>query len=436
MDILALTHITVLSNFEKLLDSKGLYTPIERDQFNILNIGVNTATTSFMQNIVEEDVILEYPGVFMGVMTKAHVGTNLSKFGKDPLYLVFSTSLLKRPDWHLSLYDLNGFFTGRTFIRETLHMCPISIQETWDLNEIVFHNYVPLEYLEEIWVDTYEMKTIVENLLARKPNIKISKIVVTSTHPMTRCTKLSDKIIQDEEWERRIALGFNMELLSYNSCFLPQVIFGICLNAGMTEDIFKRDWLNDLQQTNKKVDTLNKLNVHLWKYYLKDIHLGKVKPILKVLPPFANWSTTDILTMDEPNTDLNTLYSKPLLLVDNYVEVKDVIGETKPIDIVQLPKPMAESLEKLPESNVVAIEHITSDMPRLLITNDAVVNQVHPPTIEIKTRARKQSSKKRRRRKSCCSKKRRSCSTKRRSRLTKRRSCSTKRRRSSSKRRC
>ena len=295
----ALTHFTSFRNFVKLMDSKALYTAVEREKFGIMYDGIASETFKFSEQLANGDWG-EFPGVYMSAKTVHDIGNSLEDYyDMADLILVFSTALLNRPDYHLNIVDNNGYISHRSFIRETLNQYPNQSEFVnlftdkhgfYPGNEIVFHNYVPLDFLQEIWVSNSCHKNVVQRLMPKNKRVPVQ---VMKNIPATTYDKLHGSYFSKTEFPPQFAYGFHLHS-KFNHLYPEEYVKGQCLNSGMAiEEIYKVS--QNLDRPDRTSNML-KLNNVLFTKYVPDAVMGVNRYPLKVLPPFV---PVDIDTMSD-----------------------------------------------------------------------------------------------------------------------------------------
>lgn len=155
-----LTHLTSISNFKSIqatynllptaiLRSRGLYEPV------------------FAMNQMGKD------GVYMQLLSACHVGQAILKRNFNSsihIILAFSTSLLDRQDYYVNWKDQNGEIDDETFYPDTIDMYPS--RESPVGNECVFREPVDMQCLQEIWVNSWEAKVAVSEILNLSVDVK------------------------------------------------------------------------------------------------------------------------------------------------------------------------------------------------------------------------------------------------------------------------
>jgi len=288
--ILCLSHFTSLRNFAKLINSKALYTPVEREKFQVIYDGVASANYIFSESLANGDYG-EYPGVYTGARCVYEIGRPLTEFGFSDVILIFSTYLLKRPDYHFNILDDNGYITHRSFVSDTIHKLPDlgEYVQTYEEefgrphpgNEVVFHNMIPLEYLQSIWVPDQCMAMAVRKLMPTELQGSISVEIVSHVVNKTYNKKVSSKTFE-EAFKSNFAAPFRDVHLTQGSY--------------LRRDEFKEYKLKHAQNCGMSVDEIyqvggpdldsEKLNAYLMKHLVPDAIVGKYNPPIKFSPPF------------------------------------------------------------------------------------------------------------------------------------------------------
>jgi hypothetical protein len=153
--IYGLVHELSEQNSIKVLKSR-LMSPVTLEKKGIKATGGQSSSDSWKNGG-------QYPGVYTFGILANQVGTPLlgkgshfSDFDDSPIALVFSSALLERKAWHMNVTDLNGYITDKTYFPEDISNFPFDdYKSSPHGNEIVFHDDIDLEFLEEIWVKKY-----------------------------------------------------------------------------------------------------------------------------------------------------------------------------------------------------------------------------------------------------------------------------------------
>lgn len=281
---IALTHFTSFRNLVKLFDSKALYTAVEREKFSIMYDGVASGAFKFSDILANGDWG-EFPGVFMGAKTSYNIGDSLEDYYTfSDVVLVFSTTLMNRPDYHLNVIDNQGFITHRSFTRETLHLYPdqkeitesfIRKRGSYDGNEIVFHNNVSLDFLEEIWVRSECHKEVVKKLIPknfRKVKISVTNVIPDKTYDRLPKTKVTESYIP------KFVYPFD-RITSFKHSYPKEYIYKHSVNCGLSKEEIYKFGGDDLETEN-----LNKVISK----YAPEIFFDVRKSTLVFHPPFIN----------------------------------------------------------------------------------------------------------------------------------------------------
>lgn len=99
------------------------------------------------------DGFYEFPGAYFSLVTEDNLKKLNIYFGKFALF--FSVRLLEQTNWHLNLGDQNGMISEfNTYypwnLDEALEKIKQLNKTGIDLNEVVFHDPVPMKYLVQI----------------------------------------------------------------------------------------------------------------------------------------------------------------------------------------------------------------------------------------------------------------------------------------------
>ena len=141
--IKGLLHQTSLENFERIIRTGAIITEMERFKLELCH-------HSGMQDYYDEDDEIftgQYPGVYMRAYTDYHHSKNIDYSIGDVVF-VFNVELLSRNDYHINTDDNCGIITNNTYLE---YCKEINDQIEYDCHEFVFHHFVPLKYVAEIW---------------------------------------------------------------------------------------------------------------------------------------------------------------------------------------------------------------------------------------------------------------------------------------------
>ena len=102
---------------------------------------------------VSTDLENQFPGAYFSLITKANRLTEELYPGK--YCMLFSTELLKQQNYHINIRDYNGIITeANTFFPWSLRKAVQRIRaSSVHMNEVVFHDPVPLTYLCTVLTD-------------------------------------------------------------------------------------------------------------------------------------------------------------------------------------------------------------------------------------------------------------------------------------------
>lgn len=88
----------------------------------------------------------QFPGVYFSLITDENI-TSEELFPGD-VFLIFSKHLLKQNNWHLNIQDTNGIISEKnTLFPWNSEKEIVQALKKNKMNEIVFHDNVPLKYL-------------------------------------------------------------------------------------------------------------------------------------------------------------------------------------------------------------------------------------------------------------------------------------------------
>jgi hypothetical protein len=154
-----LLHHTNFNNLEFIFAEGALLTDIERSAQSIGSYGWSRGEWDQHE---KKTCPKQYPGVYLMVIGQAHVemsGFLTSDMLRDA-FLLFSPKLLQRRDFHFNHNDEFGRISSTTFHPDNFASAEIYA----GMNELIFHNGVPLTFLAEIWVPENRITRVQEML--------------------------------------------------------------------------------------------------------------------------------------------------------------------------------------------------------------------------------------------------------------------------------
>ena len=101
--------------------------------------------------------------------------------------LVFSTVLLRQHNYHMNLIDNMGYITKKTYTVKNLQIFIDKLKEEiktgkWGMfnpAEIIFHDTINLDCLEEIWIDNKKLYNKLKPTIPKLVLIKFTMNFVT-----------------------------------------------------------------------------------------------------------------------------------------------------------------------------------------------------------------------------------------------------------------
>lgn len=148
--IKGLLHATSLENFERIIRTGAIICEMERVKLKLhRHVGFYDAACEDNDQIEDG----QYPGVYMRAFTDFH-HTRKIDFCIGEVIFVFCVELLKRDDYHINEDDDAGHISDTTFTqycRSIDRATKCWYQSGSDDHEFVFHHFVPLRYVSEIW---------------------------------------------------------------------------------------------------------------------------------------------------------------------------------------------------------------------------------------------------------------------------------------------
>ena len=174
---MALTHYTPIKHLSEIFASRKFETPInryKRGQKVLYGTGAKQGTEKSAYNQ------LQFPGIYTRLLTQSMASELIclsqsideispddgkESYGHTHVYFWFSLSLLKQQNYHIKpLTEDNGVVNDTTFTTDSLSKYLHLIKFGHD-NELVFHDDIPIEFVEFIVVNDNRDKRYVENLL-------------------------------------------------------------------------------------------------------------------------------------------------------------------------------------------------------------------------------------------------------------------------------
>jgi hypothetical protein len=133
--IISITHTTTEENLLSILKSGAVKSPYGKnpDDFKITR--------------------KKFPGVYCSV----HTIYDIHKKNINPITIVFSKKILDAYNYHFNLIENDGYINENTLVNQTMSLYPPQKDvESFFLdykgNELVFHDDIPIHYIEEIWI--------------------------------------------------------------------------------------------------------------------------------------------------------------------------------------------------------------------------------------------------------------------------------------------
>ena len=199
--ILALKHVTQYPALVSILKT-GLLTKKDIDDRRI-TVTTGMTTSDF------GDYSDQFDGVYFTPLFDDLIGTPIDVFDEYWVILVFSPILLERSDYHLNLADQNGYLLDNSFGPNHLSEMyqarmdgSFAYFDNSDMNEVIFHNSIPSNFIEEIYIgaenqDQYDERLSIVTKLLEDSKIESSKIPpihsFTLNWPKVTYSKFCDK---------------------------------------------------------------------------------------------------------------------------------------------------------------------------------------------------------------------------------------------------
>lgn len=187
-----LMHETYYNSLELILGPKKLYTKPELAEKSLSVYGgifSDPSEKTELEKTIKKTT--QYPGVYTRLVAQKHIYTGThyptlqmySASENFKIRIILSLSLLRLHNWHWNKEDLYGAITDYTFVPETMaHYLP-NILKLWPSkspfvtllavdNELVFHDGIPVNFIECLLVGDYAQKERIEELI-KKYNVNI-----------------------------------------------------------------------------------------------------------------------------------------------------------------------------------------------------------------------------------------------------------------------
>ncbi len=146
-------HISRMENYNEMKKNPYMMTPIERHSHKIDVSGVlSIEEMNFTQNY--KIGMFGYPGIYMGLTNKS---LDELKEEKHSCLMIFPLELMNQKNWHFNCHDRNGFFFPDTITYDKIEEFPHS-SVVPKLNEVIFHNQIPLSNLIEVFGEGVEWR--------------------------------------------------------------------------------------------------------------------------------------------------------------------------------------------------------------------------------------------------------------------------------------
>lgn len=279
-EIKAVYHFTHINNLSNIY-ANGLLNKLilQRD-----NVKFKAGSDEREDNI---SIRGEYPGLFMGILFNEDsdkiwppktIGNTTLDTDTDFVALIFSSILLKQKNYHANVIDDMGYITENTFTGKNLdkfiekskqHLG----EDLYNLSEIVFHDKINLNSLEEIWTSN---KKLYNDFKEKIPELKLITKVPEKQYNKY-CNWSNEKLIKNNIIDLKSEPNFCYWV---NGVRYKQYKKEIILNCGLTE--------NDINKINSQKDIKKLID----EYFMKQ---NKPKPIYY---PNYNWEIKQPITRE------------------------------------------------------------------------------------------------------------------------------------------
>jgi hypothetical protein len=113
----------------------------------------------------------QFPGIYSYLNTQAFFQTLSPKTARTNfIHIILSMALLQQQNWHFNLQDQYGIINNLTFSPQTLPQHIHEISRLWEnprgrMPEIIFHDAIPLYFVEGVLVNLPEQEAIVREII-------------------------------------------------------------------------------------------------------------------------------------------------------------------------------------------------------------------------------------------------------------------------------
>jgi len=157
-NIIGFSHATSFNNLIKILKSNGFLT-----QYQLYNLGANVSGVLSADILPDEQYPYDgqYTGIYMTPLTSDSIGEDINYEWGVEVRLIFSVGLLEQNNYHINKTDSNGFIYDETYSSKFNKQLNLHHQHQ---PEIIFHDNINLDLLEEIWVGDVSIKKKIEQI--------------------------------------------------------------------------------------------------------------------------------------------------------------------------------------------------------------------------------------------------------------------------------
>ena len=318
--IQGLLHQTTFKSLKAILKDKFLYTSIE--QMNIKKIDKASGFT--MGHPLSAG---QFPGIYLSVYfdyfrNKTFNETQLIFEDADMCVLVLSKRLLDRTDYHLNLFDQNGMLTKNSYCKQTLHSLPTLIED--EMNEVVFHNKISVDCIEEIWVFDAEGRSIVEDLGLNvvETNKFVNKVydkkIEIKNFDISFCTSMG--LMNAWNLNKFVAIDLATALKIAENCGLPALEYLMWIKQKRKMKVIYLDD-EDREIEVERLFNINDITLAIQRKQIENIE-GKLCPPIKFYPPFS-----EPLLIGFSDETINVDYEFKLDIEKKLDEVKKILNK-------------------------------------------------------------------------------------------------------------
>lgn len=177
-NIMYMSHVTNINSIKPIFQSGYLLSALEAYEQKIQRIG------NFSANDNTNQVGDEFPGIYMSIVGTKSANEKIRYFSETDVNLILCKELIYRKDWHWNRRDSNGFFSEKNTIMGNDNVLQLSKEQTFDnSNELIFHNRIPVSWIQEIIVQNKEQQTFLLNILKQLNLDRLIPVTIETRWP-------------------------------------------------------------------------------------------------------------------------------------------------------------------------------------------------------------------------------------------------------------